>query len=45
MCVCHVYLSVFVNCILGVCTSAYVHVFFLVSFYVCMCVFMLCLIL
>ena len=36
VCVCHVYLCVYVNCILGVCTSAYVHVSFFVSFYVYM---------
>ena len=37
-----VYLCVCVNYILGVCTCAYVHVTFYVSFYLCMCVFMLC---
>ena len=39
------YICVCVNCILGVCTSFYVHVTFFVSFYECVCVFMLCLIL
>jgi len=45
VCVCHVYLCVYVDCILDVRTSAYVHVSFFVSFYMCMCVFALCLIL
>jgi len=36
------YICVCVNCILGVCTGACVHVSFFVSFYDCMCVFMLC---
>ena len=40
VCICHVYLCVHENCILGVRTSAYVQVSFFLSFYLCMCVFM-----
>jgi len=42
VCVYRVHLCVYVDCILSVRTSAYVHVSFFVSFYVCMCMFMLC---
>jgi len=42
VCVYVMYICVCVDCILGVCTSAYVHVTFFVSFYVCICVVMLC---